>query len=240
MRTTTRADAELLLRHLADHDVRVVAVGRDDDGVGILDARPRAGAGDPSRARRGTRRPSRRPAGRAPPRARRSTDTSQPASPQLQRDRGADAAAAHDDHLHATSVAQRRARPFRTRRAPRRARAAGTRRSAPRTARAGARSRPSARRSATGGASAARSRARSGRRSMLAARGRRSRGRSRARGSCSCRPRRRAPRRAAAPPRATPRRAPPLGHSRRRARSSIGTRITWTRLDPRAVLAARA
>ena len=38
MRTTTEPDVELLLRHLADHDVRVVAVGRDDDGVGVLDA----------------------------------------------------------------------------------------------------------------------------------------------------------------------------------------------------------
>ena len=35
-----RADVELLLRHLADHDVRVVAVGGDDDGVGVLDPRP--------------------------------------------------------------------------------------------------------------------------------------------------------------------------------------------------------
>src|SRR5262249_25144677 len=33
-----RGDGELLLRHLADDDVRVVAVGRDDNGVGIFDA----------------------------------------------------------------------------------------------------------------------------------------------------------------------------------------------------------
>ena len=32
-------DAEALLRDLADHEVRVVAVGRDDDRVGILDSR---------------------------------------------------------------------------------------------------------------------------------------------------------------------------------------------------------
>ena len=37
MRTTTQLDAEALLRDLADHDVRVVAVGRDDDRVGVLD-----------------------------------------------------------------------------------------------------------------------------------------------------------------------------------------------------------
>ena len=37
-RTTTHVDAEPLLRDLADDDVRVVAVGRDDDGVGVLDA----------------------------------------------------------------------------------------------------------------------------------------------------------------------------------------------------------
>ena len=37
-RTTTRGDVEAPLRDLGDHEVRVVAVGRGDEGVGAVDA----------------------------------------------------------------------------------------------------------------------------------------------------------------------------------------------------------
>ena len=45
-------DAEALLGDLADDDVRVVAVGGDDDGVGLLDAGLRAAGRCPCRGRR--------------------------------------------------------------------------------------------------------------------------------------------------------------------------------------------
>ena len=90
--------------------------------------------------------------------------TSQPSAVELLGDGRADAAATDHDCLHG----QERSGPSGPSCRPPRARPAGRRRRAPRTARCGARSRPSARRTATAGASAAPSRGRSGRRPRFA------------------------------------------------------------------------
>ena len=66
-----RRHLEVLLRRLGDHEVRVVAVGRDDDSVRLLDPGLRGGASGPCRGRRRTRRSSSRRAARARPRSRR-------------------------------------------------------------------------------------------------------------------------------------------------------------------------
>ena len=51
-RATVARDAVLPLRDLRDHEVRVVAVGADDAGVGVLDAGQHAGRPRPGRAPR--------------------------------------------------------------------------------------------------------------------------------------------------------------------------------------------
>ena len=201
------------LDDLADHDVRVVAVGRDDGGVGL---------GDPafSSTTRSIPWPTTKPPRHSPSRASAPSSssthvTSQPSAARF---------SATDDPIrpHPMTTAFI---PDRERHSPR-TRRRGTRRRAPRSARAEARGRPSARRSATAAASAATSRARSGRPGGAPPR-RRSRARSSVRGRRRrARPRRRSPRRAPAPPRARPRR------SRRRrpdsSASSARSRGTFT------------
>ena len=96
------ADPEALLRDLADHDVRVVAVGRDDDGVGVL---------DPGRARSvGVHAvaddEAAGPAGAEPAQRLLALvdDVDLPAfALELECDGGADPAAADDDGFHALS-----------------------------------------------------------------------------------------------------------------------------------------
>src|SRR5581483_4218854 len=198
-------DAEALLQHLADDDVRVVAVGGDDRRVRLLDAglaehvAVHAVADDeapaPALAEPVERLLVLVHARHLPPLGR-----------ELYRDRGADAAAADHHALHALSVDDRT--PVRSARRRPRTRPRGRRRRAPGRGRAGARGRRWERRNATAGASAARSRARSGRRAASAPR-RRSRARSSARRSSPSRRRRRCPPRGRAPPPATGGRALP-------------------------------
>ena len=96
----TERDLELLLRHLADHDVRVVAVGRDDDGVGVLDPRPLQQldvhpVADVELARPVVAEPHHRILALV-------DDADLPAGvAQLERDGAADAAASDHDNLHA-------------------------------------------------------------------------------------------------------------------------------------------
>ena len=149
-------DAVALLRHLADDEVRVVAVGRDDGRIGLGGARlledllVHPVADDEAAL----------PGAEARERLLVLVDARHvPALlGELLRDRRADPPATDD---HACHDGRQRSRP--------RTRPRGTRRRAPRTVHCGARSRPSARRTATGAASAARSRARSGRRRARAA-----------------------------------------------------------------------
>ena len=151
MRTTTHSVAEALLRDLADHEVRVVAVGRDDDRVGVLDAGLAQARRRPCRGRATNRRASPRRAARAPPPSRRPRSPPSPLGELTLRDIRPDTAAADHQCLHGLTVAHvvayagsssvRLQNPLRERddRAPRRAPSS-------------AHSRPSARRNATGAA----------------------------------------------------------------------------------------
>ena len=95
-----RRHLEVLLGRLRDHEVRVVAVGRDDDGVGLLDPGLAQERGGPCRGRRGSRRSSCSPSRPSASSFSSSTVTSQPEAVQLQRDGRADPATSDHDRLH--------------------------------------------------------------------------------------------------------------------------------------------
>src|SRR5581483_9105871 len=210
-------DAEALLQHLADDDVRVVTVRGDHGGVcllhpGLAEHVAVHAVADDEASAPALAEPVERllvlvHARHLPP-----------LGGELHRDRGADAPAADHHALHAARVDDRRGVTSPARRP--RTRPPGTPRPAPGTARAGARDRRSGRRNAIGGASGARSRARSGPPAASAPRPR-SHARSSAQRSSPSRPRRRSP----PPSRSAPWRAPlPWRPSPRRCRPASSVR----------------
>ena len=146
------ADPVSLLEHLADDDVRVVAVGRDDGRVGVAVLRRRREPSCPCRDRRRSRLASRLRAA-ASASSFSSIDRDVPAL----RRRAPSQPPSRRGHNRSPLLSRPRQPTPRT--LPR-----GTRPREPRRGRGGGRSRPWARRTATAGASAGTSRGRSGRR----------------------------------------------------------------------------
>src|SRR5439155_1714644 len=144
-------DAEALLRELADDDVRIVAVGGDDDGVRVVDPRLAEDVGVHPVADDEAAGPVLAEARERPLLLVDGRDVPALREEPLRHGR-ADPAAADDQNLHKLSLARFSA--LMRGPAPPPERSAGRRRSGPRRAPSSVRTRPSGRRTATAGATA--------------------------------------------------------------------------------------